>query len=233
MSNALEPFNEFVDKAKRDLNLHREIAFKVNCSDEVLEIFDKIISIAQGLQEKANQGNLKLNYLNQFQSNLNSILNNLQYRHQNDSNFIDNQGDQWKENLRNQIEQRAQNFRNLYAQLDFNLSFFEKIGFFNSNVVVIGANGSGKTTLSNKFKNYLQNNGVVISAQRILLVPNFDSISNPSTTADQLKQTQTRDKTNKDSGHIGHLQQEFGIVLKNLLAENVSAGNAYVGFPET
>jgi len=112
-------------------------------------------------------------------------------------------------------------------KLEFNLDFFEKIGFFNSNVVAIGANGSGKTTLSNKFKTYLQNNGVVISAQRILLVPSFNAIANPSQTANELKQAQLRDKSNKNDREFGHLQQEFSIVLKNLLAENIAAGNMY------
>lgn len=94
-------------------------------------------------------------------------------------------------------------------------------------MVAIGANGSGKTTLSNKFKTYLQNNGVVISAQRILLVPSFNAIANPSQTANELKQAQLRDKSNKNDREFGHLQQEFSIVLKNLLAENIAAGNMY------
>src|SRR5699024_1025283 len=49
----------------------------------------------------------------------------------------------------------------------------------------------------------------------------------PSSTADQLKQAQTRDKTNTNNREFNHLRQEFGIVLKNLLAENTAAGNLY------
>ena len=227
MENQLENFIKFISKAKDDLNLHRQIAFEIECSEATLDIFDKMIALSTTLEKRATQGDLKVNYLNQFQSNLNSILNNLQFRGHQDTSFIANQGEKWEKQTKLNLENAVQNFSNLYNQLEFNLTFFEKIGFFNSNVVAIGANGSGKTTLSNKFKSYLQNNGVVISAQRILLVPDFDSISNPSTTANQLKQTQVRDKTNKNARDINHLQQEFGIVLKNLLAENISAGNSY------
>src|SRR5699024_9817626 len=117
----------------------------------------------------------------------------LRYRGQNDATFINNLSEERRKQSRIDFEQATENFNRLYEQIDFNLSFFEQINFFTSNVVAIGANGSGKTTLSKKFKSYLQTNGVVISAQRILLVPDFDSIANPSSTADQLKQAQTRD----------------------------------------
>ena len=55
----------------------------------------------------------------------------------------------------------------------------------------------------------------------------MDTISNPAKTANELKQTQTRDKTNRNPMEFSHLQQEFGIVLKNLLADNIAAGNSY------
>ncbi len=230
MEQQLQKFIEFISHAKDDLNFHRQLASTVGCSKFTLDIFDKIIDISDTLEKKATQGDLKVNYLNQFQSNLNTILNSLQYRGQRNLATVTSLGNRdaaWKKQTKLQLENTTQSFSNLYDQIAFNLTFFEKIGFFNNNVVAIGANGSGKTTLSNKFKSYLQNNGVVISAQRILLVPDFDSIANPSTTANQLKQTQVRDKTNKNAREFSHLQQEFGIVLKNLLAENITAGNTY------
>jgi hypothetical protein len=60
-----------------------------------------------------------------------------------------------------------------------------------------------------------------------LLVPDINTINNPQQTATELKQSQVRDKTNKNPREIGHLQNEFGIVLKNLLAENIALGNKY------
>ncbi len=223
----IEQFLKFIETAKEDLNIHRQISFEIGCSDTTLEIIDKTIALSTILVNKVKNGDFKINDINQFQSHLTNIINTLPFRGNKDANFVNQQNPQWKSQIKLQIDNNTANIINHYHQLEFNLDFFEKIGFFNSNVVAIGANGSGKTTLSNKFKTYLQNNGVVISAQRILLVPSFNAIANPSQTANELKQAQLRDKSNKNDREFGHLQQEFSIVLKNLLAENIAAGNMY------
>jgi len=227
MNTQLTNFLNFLDQAKVDLNLHREIAYELNCSENLLDIFDKIISLISEIEEESKQNNYPINYLNQFQSNINGILGHLSFRGQKDTSFIHHNDQNWKIRAKHQFEQRISNFITQFNQLKFNTGFFKKIGFFNNNVVAVGANGSGKTTLSNKFKEYLQNNGVVISAQRILLVPNFDTISNPSKTATELRQSQTRNKTYKNHQEFNYIQQEFAIVLKNLLADNIAAGNRY------
>jgi ABC-type cobalamin/Fe3+-siderophores transport system ATPase subunit len=227
MNQQLQNFLNFITTAKADLNLHRQVAFELECSESSLDILDKVIGLSTEIEEKSSQSSYPINYLNQFQSNINSILGNLPFRGQKDTSFMPVGNDNWNLRTKNQLEQQISKISGLYNQLEFNIDFFRKIGFFNNNVVAIGANGSGKTTLSNKFKSYLQNNGVVISAQRILLVPNFNAISNPTKTATDLKQYQLRDKTNKNDREFSYLQQEFAIVLKNLLADNIAAGNSY------
>lgn len=227
MSKELTDFVEYIQKAKKEFNIHRQGAFDLECNAETLESFDKLISLSSSLEDKANQGELRINYLNQFQSNIESILSTLPFRGQPNASFLSHQNEHYKTQIKRSLEQNNINISSLYNQIEFNIDFFNKIGYFDSNVVAIGANGSGKTTLSNKFKTYLQNNGVVISAQRILLVPSFDSIANPAKTASELKQYQLRDKTNKSKSEFNYLKDEFGIVLKNLLADNISAGNSY------
>ncbi len=227
MDNQTEIFVKFIETVIEELNLHRQVAFELECNESTLNTFDKVIALSDTLEKIAVPGNIKINYLNQFKANIEQIRQYLSFRGQKDSSFVATQNEPWKIQQKNAIEASSLQILNQYNQLEFNLDFFNKIGFFSSNVVAVGANGSGKTSLSNKFKTYLQNNGVVISAQRILLVPNFDSISNPITTATQLKQSQQRDKTNKNNNEFGHLQQEFGLVLKNLLAENIASGNDY------
>lgn len=227
MSTELSSFITFIQQAQNHLNLHRQIAFDLNCNQPTLDTFDKTIVLLSELEKKITEGELKINYLNQFNTIVNSIIGQLPFRGQQDSLFATQQDENWKESHKNHFENISETIENLYSQIHFNQDFFNKIGYFNSNVVAIGANGSGKTTLSNKFKNYLQNNGVVISAQRILLVPRFDAIANPTKTASELKEWQLRDKTNKNDREFGYLQQEFGVVLKNLLADNISAGNSY------
>ena len=180
MNTELDNFTTFIQQAQKELNLHRQGAFELNCDENTLNIFDKIIVLTSDLEQKAIQGELKVNYLNQFQSNVDSILSTLPFKGHQYATFIAHQNGHWKETNRKRLEENSLNISNLFTQIEFNIDFFNKIGYFDSNVVAIGANGSGKTTLSNKFKSYLQNNGVVISAQRILLVPNFDAISIPA-----------------------------------------------------
>lgn len=227
MDLQLKDFLEYIDKAKVELNNQRKMAFDLECNELTLDIIDKSIAISDKLKTIASDKSYKINYLNQYRSNIDSILNAIPLRGHNDPNFVNHQGEDWRKQVKKQFEDTTVHVANLYQQLIFNIDFFDKIGFFNSNVVAIGANGSGKTTLSNKFKTYLQNNGVVISAQRILLVPRLDTIANPSKTASELKQSQTRDKTNKSTNEFSYLQQEFGVVLKNLLSDNIAAGNSY------
>ena len=51
--------------------------------------------------------------------------------------------------------------------------------------------------------------------------------TNHCITAQELKSTQLRDKSNKNQNEFGYLQQEFGVVLKNLLADSIASGNAF------
>ena len=227
MSTELEDFITFIQQARKELNIHRQGAFELGCNEATLNTLDKVIELTTKLEVKATQGDLKVNYLNQFHSNINTILSTLPFRGYQNTSFIEHQNEHWKETNKQHLERSSADILYLHGQAEFNIDFFDKIGYFSSNVVAIGANGSGKTTLSNTFKMYLQNNGVVISAQRVLLVPNFDAISNPAKTAVELKEYQLVDKTNKSDGGFRYLQQEFGVVLKNLLADNISAGNSY------
>lgn len=52
------------------------------------------------------------------------------------------------------------------------------IGFENTNVVLIGANGSGKTTFANSIREELErtDNGIVISAQKLLIFPTYSFV---------------------------------------------------------
>ncbi|OFX47730.1 MAG: ABC transporter ATP-binding protein [Bacteroidetes bacterium GWC2_33_15] len=227
MDLQLKDFLQYIETAKAELNIQRQMAFLLECNVLTLDIIDKSIAISDRIKTIASDKSYKINYLNQYRSNIDSILNAIPLRGQKNPDIVNQQAEDWRKQVKQQFENNTVQVSNLYQQLIFNIDFFDKIGFFNSNVVAIGANGSGKTTLSNKFKTYLQNNGVVISAQRILLVPRLDTIANPSKTASELKQSQTRDKTNKNTDEFSYLQQEFGVVLKNLLADNIAAGNSY------
>jgi len=226
MDSHIEVFVEFIKTTIDELNLHRQIAFELGCSEDAQDSFDKFIALSDALEKLVISNNIKINYLNQFRTNIEQLRQYLLFKEQKDTSFLS--GDEsWRLDIKNRLEDNSIQILNQYSQLKFTLNFFKKTGFFSNNIVAVGANGSGKTSLSNKFKMYLQNNGVVISAQRVLLVPDFNAISNPVITANELKKSQRRDKTNKNAQEFGQLQQEFGLVLKNLLAENIASGNTY------
>ena len=142
MSTELDNFIAFIKEAQKELNLHRQGAFDLECDESTLDIFDKVIAMTSNLEEKANQGELKVNYLNQFQSNINSILSTLPFRGHPDATFIAHQNEHWKKSNKQHLDQNSLNVSKLYEQIKFNIDFFNKIGYFDSNVVAIGANGS-------------------------------------------------------------------------------------------
>jgi len=55
-------------------------------------------------------------------------------------------------------------------------SFYKKLGFAQKNTVLVGANGCGKTSLANLLKKTLDiKDGIVIPAQKLLILPTFSN----------------------------------------------------------
>lgn len=55
--------------------------------------------------------------------------------------------------------------------------FYKQLGFASSNTVVVGANGSGKTSLANNLAKALNiEDGIVIPAQKLLIIPTLSSV---------------------------------------------------------
>ena len=74
------------------------------------------------------------------------------------------------ENDRESVIVKCQNFHQTFR-------LYKSVGYALKNTVIVGANGSGKTTLANKMKETLNiSDGIVIPAQKLLVVPTFDSI---------------------------------------------------------
>jgi ABC-type cobalamin/Fe3+-siderophores transport system ATPase subunit len=223
MNNRLENFKIFIEKSLKQLIFHKEIAEECDIEKNLIENYDKVILLTNSLIEISEKYNFSINYINQYTQSINNLVSQLPFQGQTNLKFLEYNKSHFKTNIENYLK----SIYSQYESLNFNIDFFKKINFFTSNVVAIGANGSGKTTLSNKFKAYLQNNGVVISAQRVLLVPKIQAIYNPQQTGPELKKYQQIDKTNKNANNFSYLQSEFEIVLKNLLSENNFIGNDY------
>lgn len=220
---------QLANRLNSSLDLHYQIGIKLGIDleelriyDEIREIINSIISKIDSIMEKQP---IIVNYMNQIQRHFNNINNQLPYK-QNLQIQIETLPN--KELYKNNLIKSLSTLKNIFKQFKFDFDLFIKLNFFSGNIVIIGANGSGKTSFANILKNNLDNNGIVISAQRVLRIPNFNAIPNPSQTLNQLKQSQVQDKTAKSEQSYSVLQSEFGIILQHLLADNIARNNEYV-----
>jgi ABC-type cobalamin/Fe3+-siderophores transport system ATPase subunit len=229
-----DTFLEFIDLTTKQLLIHKQISVECEADEIMLDLHDKVITHCEVLNQILAEKSLAINYIQQFQNDLAQTSSFFPYRQQQDLSFIQ---DQNKESIKNTIDNQILPLEKQLKLVLFNLEFFTKLNFFSSNIVAIGANGSGKTTLSNDLKKYLPNTGVVISAQKVLIIPTFSGVSNFNNTNQKLQQSQTADKSLKvtysteSSGNswsiMTQLGGEFQILLDNLLAERSVIRNKF------
>lgn len=225
---------DFIEISTKQIQLHKQISTACEVDEIMLELHDKTIFTFETVKKIVTERNLAVNYIQQFQNDLSQTLNSFVYRQYSDLSFIHPHN---KEDLRRNIESQVIPLENQLKQVNFNLNFFNKLNFFTSNIVAVGANGSGKTTLSNDLKKYLPNTGIVISAQKVLIIPTFSGVSNFNNTSQKLQQSQTIDKslkvtysTENQGNSYSILTQvggEFQLLLDNLLAERSVIRNKY------
>lgn len=229
-----ETFLQTVESVIEKLTLHKEISVLCEVEPELIDLHVKTIQHFELLHEVVSNIELSDNYINQFQNDVTQTTNFFPFFK---SQNLQIQNEEQKKGVKNTIEAQLTKVRNQYTQMLFNYNFFKKLDFFKNNIVAIGANGSGKTTLSNDLKRYLPKNGVVISAQKVLIIPTFSGVSNFSNTNQKLQQSQSSDKSlkvtystesNGNSWQImTQLGGEFQILLDNLLAERSVIRNAF------
>jgi len=229
-----ETFLQFIESTLNQLNIHRQIAVECEVDEIMIDLHDKVISHSLFIQKLVLERDLTVNYINLFQTDITQILVFFPYRQQQNLDFIQPLN---IEQIKNSIEVHTLNMEKQYKLLQFNLDFFKKLNFFSSNIVAIGANGSGKTTLSNELKKYLPNTGVVISAQKVLIIPTFSGVSNFTNTNQKLQQSQSIDKALKvtysteNQGNAWSIMTqiggEFQVLLDNLLAERSVIRNKF------
>lgn len=229
-----ETFLEVAGNCLKQLIIHREIATECDADKESIDLHDRVIELFKKIEIVVAESDLSLNYINQFQEDITQTINLFPYKDQPNLDFIRSAD---KINFKLNIERNRESIINKVIQTEFNFEFFKKLGFFKDNIVAIGANGSGKTTLSNDLKKYLTQNGVVISAQKVLLIPTFSGISNINSTSQKLQSSQTADKSFKSTystensgnayGLLVQLGGEFQVLLDNLLAERSAVRNGF------
>lgn len=220
-----------------EIEFLKAIGNEVECDENTLEQFDFYISELTSLREILSSFDdvIPVNYLNNFNTQIVNLQNNIPYRENKDLSFINTYS---KQNIKNQLDQITNNYLNqLIESVKFNVKFFSKLRFLSNNMVAIGANGSGKSSLSEYLKNNLMENGVVISAQKVLIVPTFGGISNYQNTITKLGNYQNRYNNfrgtySTDGGGtayslLSEVGGEFHALLDNLLAERSSLRNKF------
>lgn len=229
-----ETLLEFIEDSIKQIKFHKQISTECEADELMLELHDKANFAFETVKKIVTERNLAVNYIQQFQNDLSQILNLFAYRQYSDLSFIQPHD---KEGIRKNIENQVIPLEKQLKQVNFNLDLFKKLDFFSSNIVAVGANGSGKTTLSNDFKRYLPNTGIVISAQKVLIIPTFSGVSNFYNTSQKLQESQTIDKSlkvtysteNQGSSWsiMTQVGAEFQVLLDNLFAERSVIRNKY------
>ena len=223
-----------LDTALVKLNLHKEIASYCEVDEIMIGLHNEVIEYFNSVKDLVAQKELTTNYINQFQNEIDQTTNLFPYSQQQNISFIQEHN---KDAVKDNIEKQILPLEKQLKLLQFNIDFFRKLNFFSSNIVAVGANGSGKTTLSNDLKKYLPNTGVVISAQKVLIIPTFSGVSNFNNTSQKLQQSQSTDKSLKvtysteNQGNSWSIMTqvggEFQLLLDNLLAERSVIRNKY------
>lgn len=119
--------------------------------------------------------------------------------------------------FKNQQERDQPDIEKALQQFKTTASFFTKIDFFNRDLVIVGANGSGKTSLGKRLSTHIKGNGILVSAQRVLKLPAYDSIRSYSTTIDHVKSIQLPDEELTSQWNLAN---EFGVLIEHLLADD-------------
>src|SRR5680860_946089 len=107
MSIELDNFLAIIKKAKKNLSINRQAAEELGCAGRMLNLFDKIIALVNILEEKAKGEDLEVNYVNQFQLDIENILSNLTIQGHQNVDFVSEIDQSRQDSLKKQIENSA------------------------------------------------------------------------------------------------------------------------------
>ena len=148
----------------------------------------------------------------------------------NSFDFLSPMMDTIRQNIENNTIESLENLDKIFlSQIVVNIDsyhFYKSLGFAQENTVVVGANGCGKTTLANTLQKSLNvKDGIVIPAQKLLIIPTFSSTPNYAATAEtynQYQRTILDDKqtfnASKEDDIPWTATRQYGAEFRNVLA---------------
>jgi ABC-type cobalamin/Fe3+-siderophores transport system ATPase subunit len=213
--------NDLIDR----IAYARELSTAAKVKKEMFELYDRVHEPLVNLKSIIETNKFSIHYgdllgrsLNDFISGFSSSTNSL-----NCKPIILQEAEQ--KTFRYQQERDEPEILSALTQFLIVSDLFIKLDFLNSNLVVVGANGCGKTSLAVDIKNHIRENGILISAQRILQLSPLDGIKNTSVISEQLKDVQISSKFRISD--YEKLENEFSTIMLALLANEYDSLTAF------
>ncbi|WP_213313981.1 DUF4435 domain-containing protein [Acinetobacter baumannii] len=230
----MNPLNDLtvilVDISGR-LNLLKEISVNLNCEIKIRQEIERSLNFINSLNSEINNKSdrIPLHYIENIVENIRNYRDNIPAFTEREKNET---SPQIVEHIKSIIDMSFGtdgNLVDMFNRLEFVSNFFKELDFLSDNMVLLGANGSGKSSLASYLKSSLGINSLIISAQKLLFIPSFNSLQNPKNTQSTLNSQQNINNNMKWSfsadDHIvsltplTNMSNHFKVLLSNLLAE--------------
>lgn len=202
------------------ISFARELSHAAGARKQLFDVYDKVEESVLQLKHTIEGGNFSMDYVNLLAESLNKIMNAFPHSYGTNERGTITLQDEERSTFKRQQEKDQPKIEEALQQFKATATFFTRLDFLNCNLVIIGANGSGKTSLARHLTTHIKNNGILVSAQRFLKLPAYESIRSYATTAEHVKAIQLPDDE-LENRHS--LADEFGILIEHLLADDSRA----------
>lgn len=199
----------------------RELGKAADVNEEQFRLYAEIETELKRIRFTIESNNFLTEYANQLTRELEKLKAAFSVGYGSDDRSpIVLQKEQEKATFKRQQEEKEVKIKLAFEELKISSDFFIKLDFLNRDIVIVGANGSGKTSLAKYITTHIKKNGILVSAQRVLTLPAFDSIRSYTITVDQVKSIQL---PNEEFADRRDLEKEFRILMEHLLADDSKA----------
>jgi len=193
----------------------RKLSKAAGVKQELFDLYDYVELELNNLKSTIESNDFSMEFVNKLAKDLNNLLSAFP-RFSSDPVPIT-----LKESdvhiFKSQQERDQPKIEKALEQFKSTASFFTKLDFLNRDLVIVGANGSGKSTLARNLADNFPKKSTLISAQRILMIPEFSKIRSHSLTLEQLESIQQR--TDHET-NLREFSEEFSILIEHLIADD-------------
>lgn len=194
----------------------RELSLAAGVKQELLDLYGHVEGELNNLKSTIEANDFSMIYANKLAKDLDKLASAFPRSYGVDRRPVTLQESEISI-FKNQQERDEPDIEKALQQFKTTASFFAKLDFFNRDLVIVGANGSGKTSLGKHLSTHIKGNGILVSAQRVLKLPAYDSIRSYTTTVDHVKSIQLPDE---ELTSQRNLADEFGVLIEHLLADD-------------